>query len=319
MDNQETYHAEQYDLLIAIEGVEAGFALHKPGQGIVAGSIKTYKTNAFPTATDCIQNFAKEAAIRLHGMTCAIAVSGAVSGDSIRIARCPWIISTSGLGYLFGQPVHITNDSAATLWGAVSISPTTHRPIGTYAIPNFDKAGRWLGINFQAGLGAAILISPDGHNLIQVETEAGHCAFNPMDQIEDALHAKLATQKRPVSWERALFAEATDPAWAGTPIFNSQGALLKKRAEILGSFVGDLVLATGTWNGVFLFGQAVSLLGNPEHAQRFSARMETRANFQLPLRAVPRCIVSTSNMIFQGLVRNLEYRRRAKAGLKFQS
>jgi glucokinase len=303
-------HADQH-VLIDIDGATANFAIGLPGTGLVPGTVRSYKTADFPTATDCIQGFAKEMGLKLSDMRCAVAVSGAISGDSIRIARCPWIISATGFGYLFQRPVYFLNDSAAMLWGATRVGATTHRTLGPYNMPDFSKAGKWLGINYNTGLGAALLIGEQDGSKVHVETEAGHCAYSHIGPVETILADNLARSKSPVSWERAMFASQDDPVWGNTPVAGNQSALLKQRAEILGSFVGDTILATGAWNGVFMFGASVALLNNPDHLLLFSKRLETRANFQLQLRNVPRWSVSMPNLNLVGASCYLDQRIKA--------
>jgi glucokinase len=295
-------------VLIDIDGVRASFALTLPGRSGALGLVKEYRTSDFPTATDCVMRFAQDAGITLEGMDCAVAVSGALSGDAVRIARCPWIISVTGLRYLFKTPVHFLNDSAAMLWAATHVGTASHRPLGPYPLPDFTKGGKWLGINYQTGLGAALLVGQSGSVLQHVETEAGHVAFAPVGNTEQILHRNLERSKSPVSWERALFATPDDPAWRDTPLAGDPRLLAACRAEMLGSFVGDMVLATGAWDGILLFGGAVSLVQASGNLALFDKRLESRANFQLQLRKVPRWAVNLPHINLVGASRFLEHR-----------
>jgi glucokinase len=277
-------------VLIDIDGVQAQFALGRPGLGLDVSSIKYYQTSGFPTATDCVQRFAQDAGIRLAGKKCAISVSGAVHGDSVRIARCPWIISVRGLGYLFQNDVHVLNDAAAKLWAATDCKSISHRSLGSYSLPDFTKAGQWLGIELEPGVGAALLVNQHNGARSHVATEAGHMAFAPVGDFEKELSAKLAVGNKPVSWEQALMAEIGDRA----------------RTEILGSFVGDLLLATGAWDGVLLFAKAATLLDNAANVLAYQKRVELRANHQLKLRAVPQWTVKLNNINLAGAARYLD-------------
>lgn len=302
-------HGARQRVLIDIDGVRASFALSASARssGPLA-LIKEYRTSDFPTATDCVMHFAREAGIVLEGMDCAVAVSGAISGDAIRIARCPWIISATGFGYLFKKPVHFLNDSAAMLWAATKVGAMTHRSLGGYPLPDFKKGGKFLGINYQTGLGAALLVGHDGLAFQHVETEAGHTAFAPVNETEKTLNGNLERMKWPVSWERALFAGPDDPAWRDTPVSGDPKLIAAHRAEMLGSFVGDMILATGAWDGVLLFGGAVSLISSPANLILFDKRVESRANFQLQLRKVPRWAVDMPHINLVGASRFLEQR-----------
>ena len=294
-------------IVIDIDGAKASFAIATPGIDTL-GRMKEYRTADFPTATDCIVGFAREAEINLEGLDCAVAVSGAVSGDAIRIARCPWIISATGLGYLFKKPVHFLNDTAATLWAATKVNAITHKPLGSHSMPDFGKSGKWLGINMLGGLGAALLVRGDDGFMQHIETEAGHCAFGPIGEVEQVFAKHLERVRSPASWERALLADSSDPAWRDTPVSGDSGLLGRQRAEMLGSFVGDMILATGAWNGVLLFGQAGNLLSSRDHLALFDKRVESRANHQLNLRKTPRWAISIPNANLGGTAKFLDHR-----------
>jgi glucokinase len=295
-------------VLIDIDGIEARLALAKPGLGLDASTIKTYQTKDFPTATDCVQRFAQESGIRLAGKRCAVSVSGAVHGDSIRIARCPWIISVRGFGYLFQSEVLVVNDTAAKLWAATDSKSITHKSLGAYGLPDFSKPGQWLGIDFAAGLGAALLVNSGDGAGAHVATEAGHMAFAPMGDAEKALAERIAVPGKPVSWEQALFAQADSSGPSALRTGSPSGAGHVSAAEILGSFVGDLLLATGAWDGVMLFGRAATLLENPDQLLAYKKRVETRANHQMKLRAAPQWSVKLNNINLVGAASYLNSR-----------
>jgi glucokinase len=281
---------ESARIVIDIDGPTAVFGLCDRASKLIGSSVRSYRTDDFPTATDCIQNFARETGARLAHSDCAISVSGAISGDGIRIQRCKWIISRVGLGYLFQKPAFFLNDSAAKLWASKEVGFISHRPLNVAHQPDFSAAGKWLGINYESGLGAAILIRDEDRNFVHVETEAGHCAFTAVSNDEVSLLAELARQKRPVSWERALFCE---------------GLTTLQKSAILGSFVGDTIMATGSWSGVLLFGAAADLLSKGDNASIFAERRAARANFQIPLKNIPCWTVRMPNINLVGLARYL--------------
>ncbi len=291
-------------VLIDIDGMQAVFALAGAGGAIDQQSICRYATSDFPTATDCVQRFAQDAGIRLAGSRCAISISGIVHGDAIRIARCPWIVSARGFGYLFQNDVLVLNDSAAKLWAATDFGATRYRPLGAYGPPDFAREGRWLGINFDTGLGAALLVGQADGRLCHVATEAGHTAFTPVNEAERELAARIGGGGKPLSWERALFDRLDNPDRAGT----AGGDKMQPVAEILGSLVGDLILATGAWDGVLLFGKAASLLEKAGLQAAYAKRVEVRANFQLQLRSVPQWGATVANINLVGAARFLQAR-----------
>jgi glucokinase len=287
-------------MLIDIDGPEISLALASAGEPSRLQELRTYGTSDFPTATDCIMHYAKDVGIDLAGSKCVMVVSGAMIGDSVKIARCPWIISITGFRYLFQSAPLFLNDTAAMLWAGTQVSPMTHRPLGAYGLPNFAEGGKWLAINYFRGLGAAVLISDAAGSFVHIESEAGHCGFAPVDDDEQILCKNLARVKKPVSWERALHTSADDDAWQDTQYYRNSSAVTRKRAEILGSFVGDIVLAAGTWSGVMLFKTAAIKMQSQDNISLFLKRMENRANFALQLRKVPVWAVESANINLVG-------------------
>lgn len=285
-------------ILIDIDGTDISFACTDSAEPLRLKNIRKYRTADFPTATDCIIGFARDADIPLAGSKCVMVVSGAVHGDSVRIARCPWIISISGFRYLFQTVPFVLNDCAAQLWAATCVKPQTHRSLGAHGLPDFSKSGNWLAVNYSDGLGAAILVNDGKGGFVHADSEIGHCAFAPIDDAERQLHVNLSSVKFPVSWEAALTADNSTKSWEGTPIFNHSPNLKRKRCEMLGSFVGDAVLAAAAWNGVFLFKYASELMSQSENYAIFVKRMTARANFPLQLRRVPvwSVVLANSNL-----------------------
>jgi glucokinase len=298
----------QQRVLIDIDGPEISFALgFTKASGRFEG-LRTYKTADFPTATDCIMHYAKDVGITLAGSKCAMVVSGAMIGDSVRIARCPWIISITGFRYLFQNTPLVINDTAAMMWAGTQVSPATHSPLRAHGLPSFLGEGKWLAINYFRGLGASVLLHDASGSLVHIESEAGHCGFAPVDDDEQTLNSNLARLKKPVSWERALHAPADDTSWKGTAIEKNQAALIGKRAEMLGSFVGDVVLAAGAWSGVLLFKTAANVMKTASNKSLFLNRMEHRANFALQLRNVPVWSVEGDNLNLIGAAIYLDRR-----------
>ncbi len=296
---------KEHNVVISIDGAEIQFAQSDNHARLVPGSIRKYQTADFPTATDCVMGYGRDMNITLSGRDCAIAVSGAIQGNSIRVARCPWIISTTGFGYLFGRPVLFLNDCAAVLWASIEYNMSTHRAIGAIGTPDYSEGGKWVSVILGGGVGVALLVSNEGHNFYHVETELGHTAFSPGDAVEQKLAENLARSKSPVSWERALTCEASDPAWNGTAIAGNTAQIQNQRVLMLGSFVGDVILSMGAWNGVFLTGKGTAIHSNAAQVALFQKRLFGRANHQSLLRRVPIWDVTMQNMNLLGAARYL--------------
>jgi glucokinase len=295
-------------VLIDIDGPEITLAIVDRQRPDQLRALRVYKTDRFPTATDCIMEYGRESGIQLAGSQCVIVASGAHIADTVRIARCPWIISVTGFRYLFQNQPFVLNDTAAMLWAATQVSPASHRSVDSAGLPDFQNTARWLGINYFRGLGAAILLPDEHGGLLHVESEAGHCAFSASDEEEQQLSINLGRIKQPVSWERALHSSEDDMLGNDSTRTVKRPNMPLKKAAMLGSFVGDTMLATGTWGGVFLFKAAANLLQSAENLSVFRRRMSQRANFGVQLRQVPIYMVEKPNINLVGAAAYLDAR-----------
>lgn len=300
-------------LLIDIDGEVARFALARGPANADLHQQRSYASRDFPTATDCILNYAREAGIALRGMTTALVLSGAITGDTVRVARCPWIISIQGLAYVIDGVPAVMNDSAAKLWSDLTPSMNRHHPIGGGAgaaqLPDGSKGGYFV-LNCDTGVGGALLVR-SSHGMTHVETEIGHVAFAPTGETECALLQALSTGRGPVAWERALVLPPSDPAWTKTPAKGNSQEIARTRAGMLGAFCGDAVLATGAWNGLLLHGACNEILSTASMITAFNERLESRAAYATLLRRVPRWRVETREENLVGAANFLRAQKRA--------
>lgn len=304
-------------LLIDIDGAEVNFARSRPNSPTLLSGRRNYASRDFATATDCILRYARDEGIDLRGLTTAIVLSGPVTGDTVRIARCPWIISLTGVGYLVGGRPYALNDSAAKAWADMSHAPLTHRQIGGRAgapLPNpAGDDGRYIAINVGAGVGATIL-SNRAAAQIHLEMELGHLVFAPVGPVERALYDALERQRGPVSWERALLTPPADPVWSATSLAGQVSGIARARAAMLGAFCGDAVLAGGAWTGLLIHGTGAAILSQADLAASFNARFEARAGQAAVVRPVPRWTVAMREENLIGAAQYLQARPELAAG-----
>ncbi|QJU57930.1 hypothetical protein HL653_09110 [Sphingomonas sp. AP4-R1] len=303
-------------LLIDIDGGNARFALACGADHAELRQQRHYSSRDFVTATDCILHYGREAGITLRGLPTAVVISGPVIGDTVRVARSPWIISVRGLAYVMDRMPAVMNDSAAKLWSDLAPSSNRHSPLGGLAeprqLPDGSKGG-YLAVNFRSGLGAALLIhSP--HGIAHAETEIGHIAFSPFGDVERTVWTALSGARGPVGWERALLVGRDDPIWAGTSLRGNAIGIARARAAMLGAFCGDAVLATGAWNGLLLHGAGNDLLAGDQLAAAFNERFEARAGYASMLRRVPRWRVEAREENLVGAANFLRARMKAGEG-----
>ena len=135
--------------------------------------------------------------------------------------------------------------------------------------------------------------------------EGGHGSFSPQNGDEDALLAMLRARHGHVSFERLLAnfglqnihafvgerqgrkgeppsAETSSPRRSAPTPSRAPPSTCSRR--ILGSFVGNVVLTTGTFDGVFLvspmLGQMMSFLGDGRFRNAFLAKGRMRKSLE---------------------------------------
>lgn len=285
-------------LIIDIEGPDVTIATTSPKSGGGLQNIRHYDARMIATATDCLQKYAVDCGLPLLGRQCAIIVSGAVKGDTLRIMRCPWVISLRGIGHLVGHRPVAINDIVANAWANRTFSRVTHRSVGGTAEPDYAGSGRWITVSVAEGVGAAIMSTDETGAMRILDSELGHCGFPPETDNERAIAATLAKRNPNVSWEWVLTLKPEDPIWQQAGIMPSAASIM--RAELLGAFCGDAVLAVAAWSGIFIAGQGSRMLLRPEQLDAFTRRFERKATYGNLLRATPRWLSSIDNARMRG-------------------
>lgn len=255
-------------------------------------SIVSLQGDAHPTFTDALLTYERESGISLRGAECVLAVPAPPAGDAIPVARSRWTISRSGLNAMFGRPVAVINDVAATAWSLLGQAPTRLEHFGG---PTFDftKAGRWAVVMIDDGVNAAALDVTDDGRCHVTDGEAGNAGFSPSDDNEIELMRKLRQRNLHVSWELALnagWAEAHAPtadrdAWAG----------------LAGAYVGDCVLQLGAWGGIILTGRHVAALRDPRRQALFVRRLEEKSRYGRFIAGGSRAFLSIRDPLAGGL------------------
>ncbi len=255
-------------------------------------SVVSLQGDAHPTFTDALLTYERESGMSLRGAECVPPGPAPPAGDAIPVARSRWTISRSGLNAMFGRPVAVINDVAATAWSLLGQGPTKLEHFGG---PGFDftKPGRWAVVMIDDGVNAAALdVAEDGRCHV-TDGEAGNAGFSPSDDNEIELMRKLRQRNLHVSWELALnagWAEAHAPAaereaWAG----------------LAGAYVGDCVLQLGAWSGIILTGRHVATLRDPRRQALFVRRLEEKSRYGRFIAGGSRAFLSIRDPLAGGL------------------
>jgi len=290
----------QPNLVGAIDGETVSFALVKDGDARLQ-ALREYKTEQFPTFTDALQSYTRENQLSTAGLPIGLAVAGVTRGDTIALPNCRWYLSVSGIKSFVAREPLVLNDFESIAWSLAGIAPGRLKPVGS-AAPRAGEPGRtFLVVGTGPGLGTATLaIGADGLPTV-FAGEGGHSSFSPQNGEEDALLASLRTRHGHVSFERLLAnfglqnihafvgerqGRTSQPPAAEAIVAAAQRADAQARAavdlftSILGAFVGNMVLATGTFDGVFLvsplLGQMLPFLGDGRFRAAFTAKGRMR-------------------------------------------
>ena len=257
-------------------------------------SVISLSGDAHPTFTDALLTYERQSGVPLRGAECVLAVPAPPAGDAIPVARSRWTISRSGLNAMFGRPVAVINDVAATAWSLLGQTGGASK-LEHFGGPAFDftRPGRWAVVMIDDGVNAAALdVAEDGRCHV-TDGEAGNAGFSPSDDNEIDLMRKLRQRNLHVSWELALNA-----GWAEQ---HAPSAEREAWSALAGAFVGDCVLQLGAWSGIILTGRHVQTLRDPRRQQMFVRRLEEKSRYGRFIAAGSRAFLTTRDPLAGGL------------------
>ena len=206
----------------------------------------------------------------------AMAIAGPVGGEVIRFTNNPWIIRPALVcSKLSVERYTIVNDFEAVAH-AVARLPADQFQHLTGPDQPFAKQGTISIVGPGTGLGVAHLWrSGTGDYHVQA-TEGGHIDFAPLDQIEDAILARLRKRHNRVSVERVVAGPAISDIYQTLAALEGRAVVEEDDIQIwqrgmegsdslaaaavdrfclsLGSVAGDIALAQGGFAGVVIAG-----------------------------------------------------------------
>lgn len=239
----------------------------------------------------------------------AMAIAGPVGGEIIRFTNNPWIIRPALVCSKLGvENYTIVNDFEAVAH-AVARLPAEHFQHLTGPDQPLDGQGTISVIGPGTGLGVAHLWrSGTGDYHVQA-TEGGHIDFAPLDQIEDAILARLRKRHNRVSVERVVAGPAisdiyhTLAALEGRAVVEEDdvaiweagmadrealaAAAVDRFCLSLGSVAGDIALAQGGFAGVVIAGGLGLRLKDQLLQSGFATRFRAKGRFEQLMRSIP--------------------------------
>ncbi len=295
-----------------IGGTNARFALansQKPG----FHDELTLACADYPTAGEAIAEYLGRVGAKSPRVIC-FAAAGPIVDGRVRFTNNHWSLATDELAADFGsESVRLLNDFEAIAYSIPFLAPGDCVAAGILPLPEFGEDDFNVAIvGPGTGLGAAGLLRRDGR-LYPVVGEGGHLGFAPESQLQMRLLAALREKFERVSDERlvsgpglenlyaalvALHGEKGAPASA-KEIFARAADNSDTRAaealqhfyEILGQVAGDLALALGAADGVYIAGGIVKrnpdLLAN----SRFRSGFENKGRHRSLMERIPTQVI----------------------------
>ncbi|WP_257384919.1 glucokinase [Tahibacter caeni] len=274
-----------------------------------AGSIRRYRAADHSSLSEAAARYLQDVGARPSHAVFAIA--GRVDGCEVKITNLPWTVSAAEVAQTLGlDSVRLVNDFAAQSRSLPLLQAADLEVLGTPPAPLLDgRIDRCVAVvGPGTGLGAGALLLRGGQAIV-LETEGGHLGFAPGTDEEDAILHYLRREFGRVSNERLLCGSGlvnlygalcqirTSPRLATTPERVMQSALdgsdatavraVDLFAELLGDVAGDLVLACGAWDGVFLGGGLLEPLLPVLRRGGFRARFEAKGRLAATMARTP--------------------------------
>ncbi len=243
-----------------------------------------------------------------------VAAAGPVDSGVVQLTNSTWRIAAGEISRDHGGvPVRLINDLEAVGLLLPHLADADIRPIGGAVTGGL--VGNRIAVNVGTGFGAATAIRA-GHGRWAIAAgEAGHMSlpggppdenagFAGMSSIEDVLsgsgvvrlHAAVARARGTPEVKLAdtsLFASArSNPTAAATVDLVSR---------LLGRVCGDLVLATASWDGVFLCGSVAKAWSENTDGRIFRDAFEHKGPMSARMARVPAHVIVSSDPALRGL------------------
>lgn len=303
-------------LLVDLGGTNVRFALVDPARrNPLAGQpVQRFRVADFSDLAQAARSFLAD--MDAAAGRAVLAVAGPVAGDRVNMTNHPWVISRRALMAELGlDDLMMVNDFAAMSLSLTLLEASDARPLGlprlAPAVP--DKARTFAVLGPGTGLGAGALLWRDGR-AFPLQTEGGHVGFAPMGEQEIALLRHLARDFGRVSNERLLSGAGLAniylslAAMSGAVVDDAAPEAITRRAaegsdplaeralgifcDVLGSVAGDLAMAYGAWDGVYLAGGLAAVAWPWLEQGGFRRRFEDKGRYADVLARVPTLVIT---------------------------
>lgn len=258
-----------------IGGTNARFALADPEKPGFSSDI-TLQCDDFESADASIKNYLEQVEAGMPDVIC-LAAAGPVVNQRVRFTNNHWLLDGEALKQEFGiSKVRILNDFESIAYSMPFIPKEDLMPIGLPLPKPLEKEHYMIGVlGPGTGLGA-VGLRKFGEHYIPIPGEAAHGGFAPETAVQIEVLRKLRDRFDRVSSERLVSGPGLENIyWALTQIHNEKRIHLSpadifKAAidnsdmvasesvqlffEVLGQVAGDLALALGAFDGIYIGG-----------------------------------------------------------------
>jgi glucokinase len=291
------------------------FGLTGGDEGVAPRDVRKFMTAEHPTFTSALVTYLSDLGLQDARLPSVLAVAGAARGDLINLTGSRWYISLSGVEAVLRERPRALNECAANALALTTLPASAFTALHGPPAKAVEPGGNYVVIGAGTGLGVAALVTA-GDRLVPLQSEAGHMAFAAVTPDERRFADFCAARGQAVDAELLLSAPGLLLAYEALSggkhlsrpedVTRSIGrdpvatAVVKMFVEHLGAFAGDLVMAFGAWDGVFLTG-AISRGLHPQLSDiGFRRRMESKAAFKRQLGEVPVALVNRNDLELLG-------------------
>ncbi|MBC9032776.1 glucokinase [Sphingomonas sp. JC676] len=291
------------------------FGLTGGEAGLAPRDVRKFMTAEHPTFTSALVAYLGGLGLQDARLPSVLAVAGAARGDLINLTGSRWYISLSGVEAVLRVRPRALNECAANALALTMLPVSAFAQLHGPAPRAVAPGGNYVVIGSGTGLGVAALVSA-GDKLVPVQSEAGHMAFAPTTPDEKAFAQYCTAKGIQLDVEVLLSAPglllAYEALSGGKKLAKPEDvtrgvgrdpvctAVVRMFVEHLGAFAGDLVLAFGAWDGVFLGGAIGRALQPQLVDQGFRRRMLDKAAFRRQLGEVPVALINRNDLELLG-------------------
>ena len=295
-------------LVADIGGTNARFATAVGLSGDLQ-RVQTRATAREATLIDAIEHYLRDTEQPRPDAIC-IAVAGPVVDGRARLTNNEWAICERELADgLQIANTHVLNDFESIAWALPELLRSDCRSLGGPAVELSKPAQRFAVIGPGTGLGAAGLIKTT-HGRVPLTTEAGHVGFAPETSLQVMIRDRLAARFDRVSAERLVSGQGVENLyWALSPNNASLSAAevfdahlrgsdrvadeaISEFFRILGQVAGDLALALGAFDGVFVAGGIAQRHAALIADSAFRSGFEAKGRHRALLESTPTLLIS---------------------------